>query len=54
MNITRESDYAIRVILYLSSVDPDEKTSASTIAEMQKIPSQFLLKILRKLKNKVL
>lgn len=51
MNITREADYAIRVILHLSAADDGEKISASTIAEEQTIPSQFLLKILRKLRQ---
>ncbi len=51
MNITREADYAIRVILTLANAEKDEKISASTIAESQTIPSQFLLKILRKLRK---
>lgn len=52
MNITREADYAIRVILHLSNAEENERISASTIAEAQSIPSQFLLKILRKLRQK--
>ena len=51
MNITREADYAIRVILHLTNAEEGEKVSASTIAEAQNIPSQFLLKILRKLRQ---
>lgn len=51
MNITKEADYAIRVILHLSEAPVGEKISASTIAEAQNIPSQFLLKILRKLRQ---
>ncbi len=51
MNITKEADYAVRVIYHLSLADKDEIISASTISESQKIPSQFLLKILRKLRK---
>lgn len=51
MNITKEADYAMRVIFHLSLADEDEIISASTISEQQKIPSQFLLKILRKLRK---
>lgn len=51
LNITKEADYAIRVINYLSNINCDEIISASIIAEKEKIPSQFLLKILRKLRK---
>ncbi len=52
MNITREADYAIRVIANLSLAEEGERVSASTIAEEETIPQQFLLKILRKLRKK--
>lgn len=52
MNITREADYAIRVIANLSLTEEGERVSASTLAEEETIPQQFLLKILRKLRKK--
>lgn len=51
MNITRETDYALRVISNLSLAEKDERVSASTISEEETIPQQFLLKILRKLRQ---
>lgn len=51
MNITREADYAIRVIANLSLTEEGERVSASTLAEEETIPQQFLLKILRKLRK---
>lgn len=51
MNITKEADYAIRVIFHLSNANEEDIISASTISESEKIPSQFLLKILRKLRK---
>ncbi len=51
MNITREADYALRVISLLSQVKKDTIISASKISDSEKIPSQFLLKILRKLRK---
>lgn len=52
MNITREADYAIRVISNLALADEGEKISASTLSEEETVPQQFLLKILRKLRKK--
>ncbi len=51
MNITRETDYALRVVYLLSKAKDGEKISASQISKIEKIPSQFLLKILRKLRQ---
>lgn len=51
MNITREADYAIRVISNLSLAEEGERVSASTLAKEETIPQQFLLKILRKLRK---
>lgn len=48
MKITRETDYAIRCILYLSEL-PDKVAMAGEIAEAMKIPKSFLAKILQKL-----
>lgn len=49
MKITRESDYAIRIILMLSSLKDGELAGAAKISETQCIPKQFTLKILREL-----
>ena len=49
MKITRECDYAIRIILMLGSLDDDRVVDAGHISEAQCIPRQFTLKILRKL-----
>ncbi len=51
MNITREADYAIRVIANLAQAEEGEKISANTLAQEETIPKQFLLKILRKLRQ---
>ncbi len=49
MKITRECDYAFRIILMLSSLADGSIADAHTISEAQSIPRQFTLKILRKL-----
>ena len=49
MKITRESDYAIRIILMLSSLKEGEIADAGSISKTQCIPKQFTLKILREL-----
>lgn len=51
MKITQESDYALRVVLYFSNLNPGTKISANIIAEDQNIPLRFLLKLLQKLKK---
>lgn len=48
MEITRETDYAIRCILYLSG-DPGEINMIDVIAREMQIPKSFLAKILQKL-----
>jgi Rrf2 family protein len=48
MQITRETDYAIRCILYLSE-SPDEVAMVDEIARAKTIPKSFLAKILQKL-----
>ncbi|MBQ6569676.1 MAG: Rrf2 family transcriptional regulator [Clostridia bacterium] len=47
MHITLESDYAIRIVDYLSH--QTEKKSAAQIAEDSSVPQRFALKILSKL-----
>lgn len=51
MNITQESDYAIRAVLCLSILGEDKILEARIISENQSIPMRFLLKLLRKLKT---
>ncbi len=48
MQITRETDYAIRCVLHLSE-SPDEVVMANEIARARRIPRCFIAKILRKL-----
>lgn len=49
MQITRQADYAVRAMLYLSSLHPGERASTSKIAETKSIPSSFLAKIISQL-----
>ncbi len=48
MQITRQADYAIRCVLYLSEFE-DEIIMVNAIARAKKIPRSFLAKILQKL-----
>ena len=47
MNLTQESDYAIRAVLILTN--NTEVLDASSISQMGAIPNRFLLKLLGKL-----
>lgn len=49
MQITRQADYAIRAVLYLSQVSNGQRASTSQIAQEQKIPPSFLAKIVSQL-----
>lgn len=49
MQITRQADYAVRAIIYLSMLNPGEKSSTKNIAETQTIPLSFLAKIIAQL-----
>lgn len=49
MNITQESDYAIRAVLIISKIGENDRIEAKKIAEEGSIPLRFLLKLLRKL-----
>lgn len=49
MQITRQADYAVRAIMYLAQLGPDEKAATSQIAEEQEIPLSFLAKIIAQL-----
>ena len=49
MQITRQADYAIRAMLYIAKLKPDERASTINIAKEQHIPSSFLAKIISQL-----
>ena len=49
MQITRQADYAVRAVMYLAELGPDEKASTSQIAEEKDIPLSFLAKIIAQL-----
>ena len=49
MQITRQADYAVRAVLYLSQLGKDERAATSQIAEEQQIPPSFLAKIVSQL-----
>jgi Rrf2 family protein len=49
MQITRQADYAVRAILYLSRLSPAQRAATSQVAKAQKIPPSFLAKIISQL-----
>ncbi len=49
MQITRQADYALRAMLYLSRLEPNERAATSQIAEEMDIPPSFLAKIISQL-----
>ena len=49
MQITRQADYAVRAMLYLAQLGPDQRASTSQIAEEKQIPPSFLAKIVSQL-----
>jgi Rrf2 family protein len=49
MQITRQADYALRAMLYLSQLEPNQRAATSRIAEVQRIPPSFLAKIISQL-----
>ena len=49
MQITRQADYALRAMLYLAQLDPNQRAATSQIAEEQHIPPSFLAKIISQL-----
>lgn len=49
MQITRQADYALRAVIFLSRLNGDQKASTSVIAAEQKIPPSFLAKIVSQL-----
>jgi Rrf2 family protein len=49
MQITRQADYALRAVIYLSRLAPEERAATSQIASEQRIPPSFLAKIVSQL-----
>ena len=49
MQITRQADYALRAVIYLSKLEPEERAATSQIAQEQRIPPSFLAKIVSQL-----
>ncbi len=49
MQITRQADYALRAVYYLSHLGPEERAATSQIAQEQRIPPSFLAKIVSQL-----
>lgn len=49
MQITRQADYAVRAMAYLTQLGPDKRAATSQIAEEKQIPPSFLAKIVSQL-----
>jgi Rrf2 family protein len=49
MQITRQADYALRAMLFLTRLDDNQRAATSQIAEEQHIPPSFLAKIISQL-----
>ena len=49
MQITRQADYALRAVIFLSRLEENERAATSLIAKDQKIPPSFLAKIISQL-----
>jgi Rrf2 family protein len=49
MQITHQADYAVRTILYLSRLEPNQRVATSEIAAFNHIPPSFLTKIISQL-----
>ena len=49
MQITRQADYAVRAVYYLTTLGAESRASTSQIAEEQRIPPSFLAKIISQL-----
>ena len=49
MQITRQADYAMRAVAYLSNLGTEDRAATSQIAEDQQIPPSFLAKIVSQL-----
>ncbi len=49
MQITRQADYAVRAMVYLAQLGPDERAATGQIAQEKSIPPSFLAKIVSQL-----
>ena len=49
MQITRQADYAVRAVYYLTKLGMNSRAATSQIAEEQNIPPSFLAKIISQL-----
>jgi Rrf2 family protein len=49
MQITRQADYAVRAMIYLAQLTPEQRASTSQIAQEKQIPPSFLAKIVSQL-----
>ena len=49
MQITRQTDYAVRAVLHLSRIGGNQRAATSAVAQEQKIPPSFLAKIISQL-----
>jgi Rrf2 family protein len=49
MQITRQADYAVRAMVYLAQLGPEQRASTSQIAQEKQIPPSFLAKIVSQL-----
>ena len=49
MQITRQADYAVRAMIYLAQLGPQNRASTSQIAQEKQIPPSFLAKIVSQL-----
>lgn len=49
MQITRQADYALRAVVFLSRLEENEKAATGIIANEQNIPPSFLAKIISQL-----
>ena len=45
MQITRQADYAVRAVYYLTKLGSDARAATSQIADEQHIPPSFLEKV---------
>ncbi|HSB65042.1 MAG TPA: Rrf2 family transcriptional regulator [Anaerolineales bacterium] len=49
MQITRQADYAVRAMVYLAQLGPDQRAATGQIAKERNIPPSFLAKIVSQL-----
>lgn len=52
MQISRKADYAIRALTYIAAINGEKTCSINEIAESEKIPREYLAKILKELTQK--